>query len=193
MNTGTRSVLFASTMIIFATALTLTPLPAFAAENQTSQVRTEKGEALFAALGRAKSQPEARSLESAIWMYWMHAPSNQAQSLLDRALERRSAYDYAGAIEILDELVEIAPQFAEGWNQRATLRFFQQNFEASLADIEQTLKFEPRHFGALAGKAQILMQQGRFEMGQKALRRAVDIHPWLRGRSALVEVPEEEA
>jgi len=193
MKTGTRGVFFAGSMFVFATALAFMPSPAFAAENETTQYRAEKGEALFSALERAKSQSEARTLESAIWMYWMHAPTDKAQNLLDRALERRSAYDYDGAIEILDDLVEAAPSFAEGWNQRATLLYFQQKFEDSLADIEQVLKFEPRHFGALAGKAQILMRMGRFEQGQKALRRAVDIHPWLRGRNALIEVPEEEA
>ncbi len=195
MNTDAGRTKLAVSALVFAVVLAFSylPAPTAASENETTALRAEKGDALFAALGRSKSRTEARSLENAIWMYWMHAPNSQAQNLLDQALKRRSAYDFAGAVEILDELVVVAPQFAEGWNQRATLRYLQEKYEDSLADIEQVLKFEPRHFGALAGKAQILMLLGRFEQGQKALQRAVDIHPWLRGRGALIKVPEEDA
>lgn len=154
--------------------------------------RAREREALFAALAAAASETEARAIEGAIWRYWMEAPSAEAQALLDRAMERRVAYDFAGAIEILDELVALAPDYAEGWNQRATVRFLRQEFDKSLDDVERVLALEPWHFGALAGKALILMGQGRHGLAQQTLRRAVEIDPWLRERALLVEIPEEK-
>ena len=54
------------------------------------------------------------------------------------------------------------------------------------------LALEPKHFGALAGKARILMRQGRVSLGQKALREAIDIHPWIAERTMLIEVPGQK-
>ncbi len=102
-------------------------------------------------------------------------------------MERRSAYDYAGAIAILDRLVALAPDWAEAWNQRATMRFLADDLDGSLADCERVLELEPKHFGALSGQALILMRQGRFDTAQSILRKAVEIDPFLAERALLVE------
>src|SRR5690606_31046067 len=93
------------------------------------------------------------------------------------------------ALAILDGVVADAPDYAEGWNQRAFIRFLRDDPDGSLEDIERTLALEPLHFAALAGKAMILMRQGRIEPGQEALRRAVEIHPWLKERAMLLPPP----
>ena len=105
---------------------------------------------------------------------------------------RVRSFDLAGAVAILDELIALTPDWAEGWSQRAAVRFMQGDFEGSLADIEETLQREPRHFGSLAGMAIILMQQGRVEQAQATLRQAVGIHPFLRERGLIVEAPGED-
>jgi Flp pilus assembly protein TadD len=107
------------------------------------------------------------------------------------ALERRNAGDAAGSIAILDKLVLAAPGWAEAWNQRATMRFLAQDYEGSLADIDEVLPLEPKHFGALSGQAMIYRRLGRKDEAQSVLKEAVKINPFLADRALLEPEPEE--
>ena len=146
---------------------------------------------LFSFLARAPTESDARAVEQEIWAFWLEAPNAEAAALMNEALEKRAGHDHAGAEEVLDRLVELEPDWAEAWNQRATIRFFREDFEGSLSDIEEVLHREPQHFGALAGQAIILMRHGRFATAQSILRRAVEIHPYLRERAMIVPAPGE--
>jgi tetratricopeptide (TPR) repeat protein len=148
-----------------------------------------EGDRLFHFLGAAKTEAEGRAMEDEIWRHWMLAPDATAADLMARAMDRRENYDLAGAVEVLDQLIAVAPDWAEAWNQRATIRFMQGDLQGSLDDIEETLQREPRHFGAMAGMALILTQQGRVEQAQAILKKAVGIHPFLRERSMIVALP----
>ncbi len=145
---------------------------------------------LFDALQAASTEAEGRAVENLIWRFWFDAPSPAASDLLQAAIERREAYDFAAAETALDRLVALEPDYAEGWNQRAFIRFLREDFEGSLSDIRQTLAREPKHFGALSGRAQIFFRQGRTLLAHQALREAVEIHPWLRDR--LLLPPEDQ-
>lgn len=148
---------------------------------------------LFNALRTAPTQTTGDAIADQIWRYWMRqAPDKISSELMNQAMDRRRQYDFAGAMEYLDGLVERSPNWAEAWNQRATILFFQQHYDRSLEDVERVLALEPKHFGALAGKATILMFQGRTELGQKALREAIEVHPWLKERGMLLPVPGQE-
>jgi tetratricopeptide (TPR) repeat protein len=150
----------------------------------------DEREALFRQLREARSEPEGRMVEDAIWRMWMaQGPTAAIREAVAEAMRRREDYDFAAAQTILDRVVEEAPDYAEGWNQRAFIRFLRDDPDGSLDDIERALELEPLHFAALAGKATILMRQGRMEPGQAALRRAVEIHPWLKERSMLLPPP----
>ncbi|MEM9632184.1 MAG: tetratricopeptide repeat protein [Pseudomonadota bacterium] len=145
-------------------------------------------DALFEALKNAPNEAEAQLIENDIWMSWLDAaPSAEIRSKLDTAMQRRNVFDLQGAKELLDDIVEQAPGYSEGWNQRAFVYFLQGNYEASLEDIERALALEPRHFGALSGKAIIFMTMGRVQLGQKVLRKAIKIHPYLKERNLLIE------
>ena len=147
---------------------------------------------LFARLRNAATEQEGRLAEDAIWRMWMaDAPTTDIARAVAEAMEARESYDFDKALRILDEVVAAGPAYAEGWNQRAFVRFLKEDFDGSLEDIDRALEIEPMHFAALAGKATILMRQGRMALGQQALRRAVEIHPWLRERSMLIPVPGE--
>jgi len=147
---------------------------------------------LFEALRTAPTEEIGNAIADQIWRFWMRqAPDEISATLMNQSMARRREYDFAGAMEYLNDLVEHAPDWSEAWNQRATVLFFQENYDRSLDDVEKVLELEPKHFGALAGKAVILMRQGRMELGQKALREALAIHPWLKERTMLLSVPGE--
>jgi tetratricopeptide (TPR) repeat protein len=169
---------------------------AMAAEPQTptsppaaSASAAQERAALFAALAAARSEPEARRIEDRIWKFWLTAPDAKAQSLMDETKKEMAQFNYVGALADLDELIRRAPDYAEGWNQRAIVLFLTGQFEQSLDAIEQVLKREPKHFGALAGKAVILLMRGRSAEGQAALREALKIDPWLKERELITDAP----
>lgn len=151
-----------------------------------------KLDSLFGRLVTAKSETTGRSIENEIWKNWMALPDAEIRTLVAQALRARRSYNFEKARKILDKVVKLAPDYAEGWNQRAFVLFLQEKYDASLADIDKALELEPRHFGAMAGKARILMSQGRFALGQKTLRKAVKIHPFLRERAMIVEPPRKK-
>jgi len=143
-------------------------------------------EKLFAALAKAANASEAEGIASQIWTLWFKAPNEDAAALMQQALDRRTGGDYQGSADLLDKLVEAEPDWAEAWNQRATMRYLLNDFDGSLADIDRVLALEPKHFGALSGQALILMHQGRMAAGQAALRKAVTIDPFLSERALLM-------
>ncbi|MVA98526.1 tetratricopeptide repeat protein [Nitratireductor sp. CAU 1489] len=145
---------------------------------------------LFAELKAAPSQARGRAVEDAIWRMWMaQAPNEAIRSDVADAMAARERHELGRALDLLDGVVVAAPDYAEGWNQRAFIHFLKGNPDEALADIDRALALEPKHFGALSGKAIVLMSQGRMKLAQQALRRAVDIHPWLKERSLLL--PED--
>lgn len=181
---------FVFALVALATAAAL-PHGSAAQQPRTAEAAAER-DWLFEALRTAPAEGIGRAIEDQIWRFWMRqAPDQVSAELMNRAMERRRAYDFAGAMEVLDALVEHAPGWSEAWNQRATVLFLQEKYDRSLEDVEKVLALEPKHFGALAGKAVILMRQGRMQLGQKALREALAIHPWLKERSMLLPVPGE--
>ncbi|MEP5779159.1 MAG: tetratricopeptide repeat protein [Hyphomicrobiales bacterium] len=143
-------------------------------------------EKLYAILKTAKSEPGGKYVADALWKNWIaSAPTPEVADLVSQAMERRRWYDYEGARVILNKIVETAPNYSEGWNQRAYILFLQEKFDEALDDIEKALALEPRHFAALSGKARILFHQGRAELAQQALQSAVEIHPWIYERYLL--------
>ena len=94
------------------------------------------------------------------------------------AMQRR---DYPAALRSFDSMVDLAPEFAEGWNKRATLYYLMGAYENSLDDIVRTLELEPRHFGALSGRGLILQDLGRDEEALTAFEAALDLNPQMPG------------
>jgi tetratricopeptide (TPR) repeat protein len=176
-------------LLVAATLLSFT-LPAAAQVAPDSAVDDNRRQFLFERLRNAMTEQQGRAAEDAVWRMWMEmAPDLDIARAVEEAMQARESYDFDGALVILDRVVAEAPRYSEGWNQRAFIRFLKDDLDGSLEDIERALELEPWHFAALAGKATILMRQGRMELGQAALRRAVEIHPWLRERSMLIPVP----
>lgn len=138
--------------------------------------REARLEALFAELAEPGRDDWSR-IEGEITRLWSQSGSPAMDLLLRRGADAIEAGDHAAAIEHLTALTDHAPDFAEGWNARATAFFLSGEYALSLADIEQTLALNPRHFGALGGLAAILEQTGRPELALAALRSVRAINP----------------
>ncbi len=158
-----------------------------------SESAAKERAALFAELTATKNDVEARAVEDKLWIFWGGFADAESQRLLAVSHEAQLRFDYGRALVAMEALVKHQPQFAEGWNQLAYVLFLAGSYDASLAAIEQTLKLEPMHYAALAGKGIILIQQGKEAEAQAPLKRALAINPWLKERNLisknLVPVP----
>ncbi|KPP93618.1 MAG: TPR repeat [Rhodobacteraceae bacterium HLUCCA08] len=140
---------------------------------------------LYDALSDAETPAEAQALSDALWDLRLIAPDEPAQALLDQGLARRNAGDLPGSIRALDRLVAYCPEYAEGWNQRAFSHFLGHDHAAALPDLDRALALDPRHLGALTGRALTLLGLGRDDEAYAVLRQALALNPWLSERRLL--------
>ncbi len=132
---------------------------------------------LFDDLAVAEAPPEAARLEGRIWHRWLMAPDEVSQQLLAEVEMSMRGGELDTALDQADALVEAAPDFAEGWNKRATVRFLVGDNDGSVADIRRTLSLEPRHFGAISGLALIFLRQGDKSAALAAFEQVLEISP----------------
>ncbi len=136
---------------------------------------------LFSKLLTEEVPAMIRSLESRIWRIWLEADDLATQGALMRGTEAMNAGDARTALGSFNAVVQASPDFAEGWNRRATLYYLMGDHAASVADIERTLTLEPRHFGALSGLALIHEAASRWFEALEALDQVRRIHPRMPG------------
>jgi tetratricopeptide (TPR) repeat protein len=148
-----------------------------AVAEDASKMREQQLDKLFGTLHQASTTVDPSKIENDIWAIWAHNDSPTAELLLRQAVAAMNAHEYDAAEKTLIQLVETYPTFAEAWNKRATLYFMEGRYDASLIDIEKVLDLEPRHFGALAGKAMILRAQGKNIEALRVLRETNSINP----------------
>ena len=164
---------------------------AFADGCPTAPDHSASLDALFAQVQAAPNEMTARTYSRQMWQYWLEAPDEPSQSMLDDGMRALRVGNYLLALEQLDRLVAYCPFYAEGYNQRAFVNYLRGDFDAVLPDLEFALEYSPRHTGALTGKALTLIAMGRDDEAQAVLRDAVALNPWLGERALIVE-PEGE-
>ncbi len=147
---------------------------------------------LIAQARAAQSEAEGRALSDRMWQLWTDAPDAHAQGLLDKGMERREVFDFAGALESFDALVAYCPDYAEGYNQRAFVHFLREAYETALPDLARTLDLSPRHVGALSGQALTFHALGRDAQAALSLRAALELNPWLSERHLLTHLERLE-
>jgi tetratricopeptide (TPR) repeat protein len=134
---------------------------------------------LFEALKAAPDDESAKAVENRIWALWLASGSDTADLLMSRVKTATEAKDVDLAIELLDKIIAIKPDYVEAWNRRATLHFARKDYGRSIADVAQVLAREPRHFGAMVGLGTILQEIGEDRRALEVYRRALAIHPHL--------------
>lgn len=137
-------------------------------------------DALFERLKTAEPA-DAETIQQEIWLEWSKSGSDAMDLLLSRGRAAMSAGDSALAVQHLTALVDHAPDFAEGWNARATAYYQLGEFGPAVADIARTLTLNPRHFGALSGLGSIFEQLDKPEKALEAYQAARAINPHASG------------
>ncbi len=168
-------------LILLAVALGLTVTAAWA---ETDKDRLD---GLFEKLKSAPDHAAADAVASQIKRVWMHSGSDTADLLLERADTALEHQDMPLSIELLDRLVVLAPDWAEAWNRRATLFYLMDDYPRAMSDIAETLKREPRHYGAIAGMGLIFLQRGNKKLAYEAFERVLAIYPQLETAQKAVQ------
>lgn len=134
---------------------------------------------LFVHLQDADNSRQAKLIEKLIWGVWLESESPTLKLLMARVVHAMNENKFDSALEILHSVVVVAPDYAEGWNKRATVYFLMGRYEESIADVERTLTLEPRHFGALSGLGLIYSYLEDNASALDAYERALKVNPHL--------------
>lgn len=174
---------------LLAAALLGLSSPAHADDPRSAEVLDQ----LFAALRSAEDPATAHELDRTIWAVWTNPSDPELHKRIRAVLYARGIGNIAQALRLLDTLVVDYPDYAEGWNQRATIHYMMGNLDLSLADCARVLELEPRHFGALSGRALIYLTQGKRALALKDMTAALAIHPFLSERRYFPELDRPAA
>ena len=145
--------------------------------------REETLDLFFDELARAETPEQAEAIQRRILEIWKQSGSPSIDLLMERSVEAIDSKDFSHALELLDEMVLLAPEFPEAWNKRATVLYYLGDSTRSISDIAQTLSREPRHFGALSGLAMIFEDRGDFINATIARNKVRALMPLLREES----------
>ena len=141
----------------------------------------------FEKLQGAVLPEEVDQIQSAIWEIWLNPADPELAALMNLGCDEMELGDFQQSIRTFTEMVEIAPDCAEAWNKRATVYYHIGLYKMSLQDVEQTLKYEPRHFGAISGKANMLREMGEFCLAYRALKQLKCLVPYQEGLEEQIE------
>jgi tetratricopeptide (TPR) repeat protein len=136
-------------------------------------------ETLFDQLRSASNDDDAEPVEEEIWSIWLENPRHDVEVLMQLGIANlfRSRYDVA--LIAFNRVVELAPDYAEGWNKRANAQFLLGDYTAAVTDIQHVLSLEPRHFAALAGLGLVYLATDDLEAALRAFQGALTINPHL--------------
>jgi tetratricopeptide (TPR) repeat protein len=171
---------------------TLSPAPTPAPESKAPAEADL--DTLFSELKNAPNADAAKAAEAAILRRFLTSGSDTVDLLMTWAIDSMNKEDYPLALDILDNIVTIKPDYAEGWNKRATVYYLADEYAKSLADIRRVLSLQPKHFGALSGLGMIMRELGEKEKAITAFREALAVDPYLESvKKALEELEKENA
>jgi tetratricopeptide (TPR) repeat protein len=123
----------------------------------------------------------AATAEAILWRHWCRSPNSEIDKIFRAGVDAMQNRQLADAESLFATVIEVAPEFAEGWNKRATVRYLRKNFHGSIVDCQQTLARNPNHFGAASGQGLCHLSLRQFREAAVCFRRALEIHPHLQG------------
>jgi tetratricopeptide (TPR) repeat protein len=151
---------------------------------------------LFAQLKNTKNLPTAQIVENKIWKIWESHPSNDRKGyrlteLLDQGTLLINRRKLNKAYELFTQIIAKDPNWSEAWNKRALVLYLMKKYQPSLDDIKITLNLEPRHFGALSGRALNYIELNQYEKAIKSYKDAQKIYPIMDGAKKMIPELQE--
>ena len=171
--------------VFLAAMLVLTGAPAQA--DQTDPAL----DGLFENLQSPDAEASAPTLTEEIWARWLEAGNIDVNHRLQVGVIAMKAGYLDVAENAFDDVIRKAPRFAEGWNKRATVRYFMGDHQGSIADCAKVLELEPRHFGAMSGLGMIHIALEQEDEAIRWFERALAVHPHLPGLKENLSVLRE--
>ena len=152
-----------------------------------SKDRDVKLNQLFEQLKKSNKASIALEIEMKIWNIWSTHPTQEklTQSLA-KGSDLMSKGELETAYKIFSTIIDSAPDWAEGWNKRATVLYLMGRYQDSLNDIDEVLKRESRHFGALSGQGLVQIKLGNYEKAIKSYQAAQKIYPSIRAAKVMI-------
>ncbi len=148
---------------------------------------------LFEKLKTATDPFAVQALEQGIWEQWTMVPDPVHRQMMMRGIAEMQQQELQSAVATFTQLIETAPELSEAWNKRATVHWLLGDFRASIADICETVRREPRHFGAYSGLGMIRAQMGEHARAAAAFELARKWNPHIVGLDAEIERQKTEA
>ena len=144
--------------------------------------------ALVAALRDSDAGVRALA-ERALWDVWSRSGSDEIDVLLQAGISELQHGQLEVAIDTFSEVIRRRPDFAEGWNKRATVYYLVGEYRKSAADCDEVLKRNPSHFGALSGYGMIWLRLDEPARALERFEQALAVNPNLEsGRAAVDEL-----
>ncbi|HZE36276.1 MAG TPA: tetratricopeptide repeat protein [Candidatus Eisenbacteria bacterium] len=125
--------------------------------------------------------------ENSIWQTWSRSGDDKVDALFKIGVAQMNQGQAESALDTFTEIIKRKPEFAEGWNKRATIYFLIGEYDKSLADCDEVIKRNPQHWGALSGYGQIYMQLDRPEQALGYFQRALAVNPNLQNVENMVQ------
>ena len=179
--------------IVLLGALAVTPAKAQMTAEDLAAVTTQHSlESLLGDLAVAPDAETAKPIEQAILREFLATESPTIELLMSRVAVTIQEKKYNTALALLDNIIELDPSYAEGWNKRATVNYLLDDYVAALRDVERALALQPNHFGAVYGLGLLMREFGARDLALDAFERALSINPFLENAQKAVENLEPE-
>lgn len=157
------------------------PPPIAVLQPRTPAEREKALADLYAHLATSENEAAAKTVAQSIEKLWLNSGSDTVALLMERAIGAAQTKKPQLALQMFDAVVEMAPDYAEGWNRRAYLHFSEDRMEQAIGDLRRVLALDPNHFKALDGLAHILKDIGQKKGALAAVRKLLEIHPFAEG------------
>jgi len=129
--------------------------------------------------------------EQSVWRVWSRSGDPETDRMLAAGVEEMDLGLYNEAVHTFSNVIERSPDFAEGWNKRATVLFLAGDLRRSLADCDEVMKRNPQHFGALSGYGQIYFRLEEYDKAIEYFQRALEVNPNLENLPAIIRGIEQ--